>query len=170
MDVAARRRVEAATRYQPNRVELLLVAEAPPAATERYFYFEDVPDQDSLFRHVIRAVLSEEPSRTAKASQLTRFRDAGVSVIDLKPAPKEAGETLEAYVPDLVARAVALSPARVITIKANVFDLCQQPLRAAGLHVAGVRVPFPGSGQQRRFLAQMSVALAAVGWPPPVVS
>lgn len=38
------------------------------------------------------------------------------------------------------------------------------PLRAAGLDVADERVPFPGSGQQRRFIDGMARALRAVGW------
>jgi hypothetical protein len=33
-----RRRAEAARKYQPDPVRLLLIAEAPPAATDRYFY------------------------------------------------------------------------------------------------------------------------------------
>jgi hypothetical protein len=98
---ARRRRDVAAARYKPQKVELLLVAEAPPAALDRYFYFEHVPDQDSLFRHVVRAVLAIEPSRSAKSDQLRSLADRGVFLIDLKPEPKLPGETLEAYVPDL---------------------------------------------------------------------
>jgi hypothetical protein len=78
--------------------------------------------------------------------------------------PKSGGEALDRFVPDLVARAVALEPDHVITIKANVCDLAQQPLRAAGLAVVRERVPFPGSGQQRRFLEAMARALEAIGW------
>src|SRR5205085_734267 len=43
---ARRRRDRAARKYQPASVELLLVAEAPPSAFDRYFYFEDVATQD----------------------------------------------------------------------------------------------------------------------------
>jgi hypothetical protein len=161
---ARRRRDAAAARYKPEAVELLLVAEAPPAALDRYFYFKDVPDQDSLFRHVARAVLAIEPSRSQKPVQLQRLGDRGVFLIDLKPDPKLPGETLEGYVPDLVASAVELRPRHVITIKANVCELSQQPLRAAGLHVIDERVPFPGSGQQRRFLERMAAALTSIGW------
>jgi hypothetical protein len=106
---ARRRRDAAAARYKPQKVELLLVAEAPPAALDRYFYFEHVPDQDSLFRHVVRAALAIEPSRSAKSHQLRSLADRGVLLIDLKPEPKLPGETLEAYVPDLVTRAISLS-------------------------------------------------------------
>ena len=146
-------------------MQLLLIAEAPPADLGRYFYFEDVREQDSLFRYVVQTVLGEPPSRAAKATQLVHLREAGVFLIDLKTDPKVAEELLDAYVPDLVARAVALAPEHVITIKANVCDLCQAPLRAAGLDVGDERVPFPGSGQQRRFVDGMLRALRDIGWP-----
>jgi hypothetical protein len=145
-------------------VRLLLVAEAPPSSLDRYFYFEDVREQDSLFRYVLRAVLGVEPSRTHKAGQLRQLADAGVFLIDLKTEPKSPGESLERFVPGLVARAVSLAPKHVITIKANVCDLVQQPLRAAGLPVVNERVPFPGSGQQHRFLGAMDRALEAIDW------
>jgi hypothetical protein len=161
---ARRRRDAAAAKYKPEAVELLLVAEAPPSSVDRYFYFEGVPDHDSLFRHVVRAILAIEPSRSEKPSELRRLAARGVFLIDLKPEPKERGETLDVYVPDLVARAVELKPRHVITIKANVCDLTQRPLLAAGLHVVDQRVPFPGSGQQRVFLEAMSAALDSVGW------
>ncbi len=161
---ARRRRDAAAARYRPQTVELLLIAEAPPSALDRCFYFADVPDQDSLFRHVVRAVLGGEPSRTGKADQLNCLADRGVFLIDLKPKPKLADETLEDYVADLVARAVELRPRHVITIKANVCDLAQPVLSAAGLDVIDQRIPFPGSGQQRRFLQTMGDALDSIGW------
>jgi hypothetical protein len=161
---ARRRRKQAAERYRPDDVCLLLVAEAPPSALARYFYFEDVREQDSLFRYVVETVLGEEPSRTGKAAQLSRLRDRGVFLIDLKTDPKVDDEPLDAHVPDLVRRAVALEPKHVITIKANVCDLCQGPLRAAGLDVMDERIPFPGSGQQRRFVDGMTRALRAIGW------
>jgi hypothetical protein len=161
---ARQRRDTAAAKYRPEPIELLLVAEAPPSHLDHYFYFEDVREQDSLFRHVVRALLALEPSRSEKASELRQLADRGVFLIDLKPEPKNHGETLEAYVPDLVTRAVALKPRHVLAIKANVCDLTQRPLRAAGLHVVDQRVPFPGSGQQRRFLETMRSALDSIHW------
>jgi hypothetical protein len=142
----------------------LLVAEAPPPSLDRYFYFEDVRDQDSLFRYVVRTVLGEEPSRSAKPQQLGRLRDSGVFLIDLKVDPKVGDESLAGYVENLVSRAADLAPAHVITIKANVCNLCQEPLRATGLPVVDERVPFPGSGQQGRFVEAMDRALASIRW------
>jgi hypothetical protein len=113
---------------------------------------------------VVRTVLEEEPSRSAKAQQLSRLRDCGVFLIDLKIEPKLGDESLDHCVADLVARARDLDPEHAITIKANVCTLCQAPLRAAGLSVVDERVPFPGSGQQGRFVEAMERALARIGW------
>lgn len=73
----------------------------------------------------MQTVLDEPPARAAKAAQLARLREAGVFLIDLKTDPKVTDEPLDAHVPDLVARAIALKPNHVITIKSNVCDLCQ---------------------------------------------
>ncbi len=147
-EAAARRgREQAAERYRPEHVRLLLVAEAPPSSLDRYFYFEDLRAQDTLFRYVVRTVLDEAPSRTRKAERLTHLRDRGVFLTDLKTDPKTGDE-----------------PEYVITIKANVCDLCQEPLRQAGLTVADERIPFPGSGQQHRFVEGMARPLRSIGW------
>ena len=61
-----RRRRAAATVYQPENVRLLLVAQAPPDADDRYFYFPEVAQHDWLFRAVARAMLTPtcpEPTR-----------------------------------------------------------------------------------------------------------
>ena len=161
---ARRRRQEAAERYRPEHVRLLLIAEAPPSALDRYFYFEDVRDQDSLVRYVVKTVLGEAPLRAEKGAQLTRLREAGVFLIDLKVDPKVGDERLDAHLPSLVTRSLDLRPEHVITIKANVCDLCQGPLREAGLAVVKERIPFPGSGQQGRFVTGMERALRSIGW------
>lgn len=152
----------AALKYKPSTVRLLLVAEAPPSAEDRYFYFEDVATHDGLFRHLARAILGVEPSRENKPEILGALRDHGVYLIDLKQTPKKPHEDLSRFVPDLVDRARELSPAHLITIKANICDLCQEPLRAAGMSVSHARIPFPSSGRQREFEAAMRKELASV--------
>ena len=92
------RRATAAQRYQPAAVRILLVAQAPPEALDRYFYFPDVDTQDSLFRSVARSVLGEEPTRANKAELLERLRDRGIFLIDLKEDPVD-GTGLAPYVP-----------------------------------------------------------------------
>ena len=137
----------------------MLVAEAPPAAPDRYFYFEDVREQDSLFRYVAQVVLGAKPTRESKPAALRAIRDRGYFMIDLSESPKTGASDLANLVPALVQRVAEIAPVRIILIKANVYDLAYPPLRAAGLPVVNVRIPFPGSGQQRRFVEAFTQAL-----------
>lgn len=155
---ARRRRARAAAKYKPDSVELLLIAEAPPAALDRYFYFKDVTRQDSLFRYVARSLLGVEPTRQDKREQLAALRDLGVFLIDVSADPLGTAPLADS-IADLVKRAMALAPAKVILIKATVYDHAFAALRDAGLPVIDERVPFPGSGQQKNFEAAFARAL-----------
>jgi hypothetical protein len=158
-DEPLERRRWAAEQYQPDKVDLLLVSEAPPDALDRYFYFERVREQDSLFRYVCRVLLDREPSREGKEQLLAELRDRGVFLIDLKETPVD-GTPLATYVPALIERCRELAPRRVVLIKATVYDAAYHHLKAAGLPVSEVRVPFPGSGRQRQFVEAFSRAVA----------
>src|SRR2546423_1064164 len=117
---ARRRRERAARKYRPRRVKLLLVAEAPPSALDRYFYFEDVREHDSLFRYVAQVLLKTQPTREAKRELLSRLRDRGVFLIDLKQEPVKGG-ALSDEVPELIRRVRRLNPEKVVLIKASVY-------------------------------------------------
>ena len=160
MESARQRRAAAADRYRPPQVELLLVAEAPPPSLERYFYFEDVKEHDSLFRYVVKGLFEEPPSRSNKGDWLEKLKNRRVFLMDLVEDPM-AGQPLKDHVEGLIERARKLSPKRIVLIKAAVFDAAFVPLRRAGLPVVNVRIPFPGSGQQMKFEAQFKVALSA---------
>jgi hypothetical protein len=84
---ARARRTRAARRFKPSGIDLLLVAEAPPAALDRYFYFTDVAEQDSLFRSIVRSTLKTEPTRADKSELLGQLRDRSIFLIDLKLDP-----------------------------------------------------------------------------------
>lgn len=152
------RRARAARRFRPERVKLLLIAEAPTNGPDRYFYFPDVPEHDALFRYVVRGILKTEPTRSNKRELLGHLRDAGVFLIDLKLDPVD-DTPLARYVPGLVRRAKKLRPEKVILIKASVYDEAYADFVVAGLPVVDERVPFPGSGQQRRFEKKFARAL-----------
>ena len=161
MNVAAqarRRREQAAARYRPARIETLLVAEAPPSALDRHFYFEDVSIHDSLFRHVVEAVLGEKPTRD-KAPYLDELRERGWFLVHMSEEPFDDREVLPPLLPDLLARCEELQPERVVVIGAWLFDLVHRPMLDAGLPVVEVRLPYPGSGQQRRFLDGMRLVV-----------
>ena len=157
---ARRRRQEAARRWRPDAIALLLVVEAPPSALDRFFYFEDVRTHDSLFRYVVEAVLGEKPTRD-KAPYLDALRERGVFLIHMSPDPfHDRREVLPGCIPDLVGRIRALSPRRVALVGAPVYDVAYAALEEAGVPVMAVRLPYPGSGQQRRFLDGFRQALS----------
>ena len=154
----------AAERYRPAHVRLLLVAEAPPNAEDRYFYFPSVGSHDSLFRYISRLVLEVEPTRGNKEELLGALRDAGVFLIDVCLDPISDKRDLRLCVDDVLRRAAALEPDHVILIKATVFETLYWPMKNAGLPVIDIKVPFPGSGQQTRFEIAMRDALDSAGW------
>ena len=149
----------AAERYRPAVVDLLLVAEAPPSALDRFFYFEHVPTHDSLFRYVVRGILGETPSRD-KAPYLDELRDRGVYLVHLCEDPfSSRRDVVPGCVPGLVRRCRELRPRRVVLIGAGTFDHAYDALETAGLPVVDVRLPYPGSGQQRRFAKGFEMAV-----------
>lgn len=161
-------RQAAAARYKPAKVELLLVAEAPPCTPGRYFYFEDVDQHDWLFRYVCEGLWEKKPDRARKAEHLAALRDAGVYMIDLHEEliSQPSLAALRPCVPGLVERCRALRPRRIALIKSSVYDAAFEPLVAAGLLVIDERIPFPASGQQKKFLESFRRAAAAAGLGP----
>jgi hypothetical protein len=158
-DAARERRRLAAERYRPEVVELLLVAEAPPSTLDRFFYFEHVPTHDSLFRYVVRGLLGETPNRD-KAPYLDELTARGVFLVHLCEDPfSSRREAIPGCVPGLVQRCRELRPGRLILIGAGTYDHAYDALVAAGLPVVDMRLPYPGSGQQRRFAEGFELAL-----------
>lgn len=129
IDVRARR-AAAAARWRPDPVHLLLIAEAPPSAPDRYFYFEHVIAQDSFFRYVAQGMLGTVPPRAAKGEALAGLRARGVFLIDVSPDPVGSQPDLSPLVPDLTARVTALDPGHVVLIRTNVYDVAYEPLRS----------------------------------------
>src|SRR3954471_11295797 len=122
IDAARERRRRAAERYRPDVIDLLLVAEAPPSALDRFFYFEHVPTHDSLFRYVVRGLLGETPSRD-KARYLDELRARGVFLVHLSEDPFSLRrDVVPGCVPGLVRRCRELRPRRVVLIGAGTFD------------------------------------------------
>lgn len=158
-------RQAAAARYKPVKVNLLLIAEAPPCDTDRYFYFEDVPQHDWLFRYVYEGLTGIKPDRASKAAHLAQLRDQGVFLIDLHEAniSQPSLSVLKPHVPGLIERCRAIKPRHIALIKSTVYDAAYEPLKAASLPVIDERLPFPASGQQVRFLQGFARVLEHAG-------
>lgn len=161
---------ESRNKYRPEPIRTLILTEAPPCALDRFFYFEDVKKQDSLFLEIMgvlyprekEAYLSSGRQSVLKAELLERFRDDGFWMLDLCEIP-----TSIAYGPSVsdVQHLLNTLPqlitpdTPILIIKANVFDLCFQTLKTSGYNVIDERLPFPGSGQQGVFREKFRRAL-----------
>ena len=76
-----------------------------------------------------------------------------IFLIDMAPDPfhRDRRTVLPRAATSLPERVRRLRPRRVVLVGADVYDSAFPVLRDAGLPVVDVRLPYPGSGQQRRF-------------------
>jgi len=170
IDFLRARYAAARNKYKPASVSTLLIAESPPCDVDRYFYFEAVPKQDSLFLEIMgllypalkAAYLASKRDPALKAELLEHFQSDGYWLMDLSEVPHElTGGNPEDSLPGLLARIkkVANENMRIILIKSNVYDSCYHVLKELGYKVSNERIPFPGSGQQRVFRERFARAL-----------
>lgn len=161
-------------RWKPHEVRLLLIAESAPddggdIANRRFFYDDNLTGKDGLFREVVRA-LYDDPALVsgpnAKKPWLEKLKADRVFLIDLATVPvNEFGTAdreaaLARNISQTVSLAGGLSPDGIVLVKQNVFDLLELPIRAAGLPLLhDAMIPFPGSGQQKRFRERFANAL-----------
>jgi len=157
------RRRQAASRYRPNRVRLLVIAASPPADTTRWFYFEDDTPADDLFEEVVRVMFEEERGTQRKEPFLRELRRRGVFMMDLKPDAPRHGEPLAPYVAPLLLNIGPLAPEAIVLIEGDVYDAAYREMKKAGLPVVDVRVPSPSSGHEIEFRRQFRVALIRGG-------
>ena len=82
-------------KYKPDKINFLLIAEAPPRVESgRFFYFEDVQDADILFLETMKAIYPVNCSNTRRVRQrkgefLERFKNDGFYLIDASDRPME---------------------------------------------------------------------------------
>lgn len=165
-------------RWKPEDVRLLLIAESAPddggnISNRRFFYDDDLSGKDGLFREVVRVLYDEPPLTSgpgAKVPWLENLRSDGVYLIDLAPIPvnfhsrSQRAAALQWNIEATVLHATELEPDGVVLIKQNVFDLLERPVLDAGLPLLHESmIPFPGSGQQKRFREQFAAALGRLG-------
>lgn len=141
---------QARDRYKPKDIKILIIVEAPPCALDRFFYFEDVKTQDSLFLEIMGILyprdkelyLKSKRDTNLKEQLLERFRMDGFWLLDLYELPTDYIHIKDADpVPDLVRRinkTVTTDPDMVL-IKANVYDMCYSKLGDAGYRVIDER-------------------------------
>lgn len=152
-------------KYLPAILRLIFILESPPASG-KYFYDETGSTTEPLFNEMMKA-LHYKP--VDKKDGLEFFKNQGFFLIDstYKPVNKMKGKEREAtilsdfnnLVDDLEGINRHNSP--LVLVKANICRLLEDKLKLRGFNVIneGVVVPFPSSGQQKRFHVEISKML-----------
>ena len=148
----------ARNKYKPSIIKTIIIAEAPPNAFERFFYYEDVKDKDYLFLNIIEILypdwktkyMNSKRSSTIKECILKKFQADGYYLLDLYETfvdlkERKDIETLHKLSNKLSQLIDEKVP--VILIKANVYDTAFKTLKVK-FNVINERLPFPSSGQQ----------------------
>jgi hypothetical protein len=157
-------------RYRPDNVDLVIVAESPPAGGN-YFYNPDGKVSEPLFAAMM---LRLGFSPTNKDDGLRKFQKRGWILVDATYEPVNA--LTDTTRNKIIARdyrslrddLLELKPdrsVRVVLTKANVCQKLAPLLLADGFKVInnGVAVPFPSHGQQKKFAEKFSAVLKAAG-------
>lgn len=146
-----RAREDARRSYRPDRIEWLLIAEAPPASLDRFFYYGDVNEKDFLFIETMKVLHPDRPDQEfrppLKGEYLHRFMEDGFYLIDVFDSPidndmrsRKKKEKVLASRHAVLRKLKELEPfmtedTKIILIKATVYELADA-LRDAGYYVA----------------------------------
>ena len=163
---------EAREKYRPANIKLLFIAESPPEDVKRFFYYEDVPEQDSLFIQMMRVIYDLSDSakviRANKKSLLDQFCADGFFLEDAldEPIGVKATEAKirvikkhrSAFMSKLAQTVDKSVP--IILISRPVHDGLRNLLVQKGYDVLNTEmIDFPGSGGQTNFRIKMGKAL-----------
>ncbi len=163
--------------YKPDKIDYLLVAETPPKKdSNRFFYFENVFEQDSLFIETMKVLYPKVTSqietkviRNNKEKFLKKFRDNGFYLIDSLDKPfekrysssqkvkliKEGQNNLLSKIKELCSKTT-----KVILIAAPVYRANYEFLKTNGVNIVNTElIDFPGSGGQKKFRTKIKKLL-----------
>ena len=152
-----------------KKIKYLLIAETPPKSnSNRYFYYENVKEKDSLFLETMKVLYPEFVSdksikeiRLNKKLLLEKFKKDGFYLIDALEKPfeekynstkkikliKQGQENLLKRINELITPETI-----VILISATVFRANYDFLRSNNIKIANNElIDFPGSGGQKKY-------------------
>ena len=164
-------------KYKPDILKYLLIAETPPKSdSERFFYFENVSEQDSLFLETMNVLYPSETSqlttkeiRAKKTEFLLHFKEDGFYLIDSLEKPFEVKYSRPQKInlikkgqANLLSRINSIidKNTKVILISATVYEANFQYLKQNKINVINKEmIDFPGSGGQIKFRDKMNILL-----------
>jgi hypothetical protein len=98
-DETKRKREAARESFRPPQIRFLFVAESPPSALERFFYFHPVRIKDGLFVETMKVLyaVSDVPNlREQKPAYLERFKHDEFFLVDAVDMPIPQGSSSSA--------------------------------------------------------------------------
>jgi len=164
---------QARLKYKPKKIEYLLVAETPPQInSNRFFYFENVYKQDSLFLETMKFLYPYDTQyidtkiiRSMKKSFLEKFKQDGFYLIDSLDKPFERKYSTMQKVKLLIngqdqllskIKGLLSMDTKVILIAAPVYKANFNFLTENGIPVINKElIDFPGSGGQKKYRQKM---------------
>ncbi len=165
---------KARQKFKPKKIKYLLIAETPPKSnSDRFFYFENVENQDSLFLETIKLLYPRETTplkpkeiRKRKKEFLEKFKNDGFYLIDSLDQPfenkystskkikliKDGQKALGEKIQNLLSEQT-----KVILIAVPVFKANFQFLKNQNVPIINEEaIDFPGSGGQKKFREKMN--------------
>lgn len=157
-------------KYKPERIKLLLIAEAPPDDIQRFFYYEDVHERDYLFLGIVEAISPDvktkyiDSNRNPKVKRMVLewLKELGVYLIDLSDKPIHGNrDDLPTNLPSLIAKVKSLinDDTVISLVKVNVYDTAFDILNKKFNNVVNLRIDFPSSGNQKKFQEKFTKVL-----------
>jgi hypothetical protein len=157
-------------RYEPERIRLGIIAESPPASG-LYFYDQTGAPSEPLFAALMKQLDPSRPSRATKEVGLREFQRRGWLLVDATYEPvnkldrSSAARVIERDYPLLRDDLATLTPDRsvpLVLIKTNICKVLEPKLTRDGFRVLnrGCLIPFPASGQQKKFHEQFGAIIA----------
>jgi len=180
----------AMARYRPDPLQLLFIAEAPPAyKANRLFYFNDVQTGDALFLEMMKVIygavigftegegfsksLSAKKVRACKSELLDRFMSDGYFLIDACERPLPDGATTSAKL-TLLRQSLSGLKVRVkkllgdrgipiVLIGGVTHETCYGPLKDEGYNVINEEmINHPARGGQLLFRKKLRDTLTRI--------
>ena len=138
-------------KFKPSPIKVLFIGESAPV-NETFFYREN----SQVYRYMRKAF--EEPK-----DFLNMFKSRGFFLDDLVLSPvnhltpPQRRQQCMNSIPSLANRISIYRPLVVVSIMLSINEAIETAIDQSGLHsIVHYSVPFPGTGQQNRFLERMS--------------
>jgi hypothetical protein len=150
-------------KYKPDKVKVLWILESPPLSEPpRYFYRPELTQYDGLFREMMKVL--GIPVSNPKDESLRQFAGLGYFLIDSMkcPADKSNAHLKPTMISNcstiLSQEIIEINPDSIIIVKADIYDTVYDTVASVNMadRVLNMKaVPYPGSGNQARFRAEV---------------